>query len=346
MKYNISIANEVINLYSAKQIAENKYDLVMSLNKMRYNLFKPEFDYSNQLKKYADIIKKDSVSYKYNSNKKLFTKITDSDEEEIYNLSTKMIDSVSCDQSDIPTAILIGGQPGSGKTEIVNKTIREFYKEDKTIVLLDLDIYRSLYKNYLSILINNSDLYSILTNNSIGRIAERLSNYVISKKCNFIFEGTMGKYPYTLELLKQSQAKYNIVVKVMAVCREESILGIFERYIKQKKATNIGRLTTIEDHDSRYSNLLNVVSAIERENIEIEVYQRLNNSVNMVYKTSMKNNKYNSAESAIIEAREDSYNDCIISFNKRVDDIVREFTILNEEKKYNNILKKLQQMKK
>lgn len=345
MKNNVGLANEIITLYSAKMMDDGNYKAIIHLNKLRYDLYSNN-DYSNQFKIYASKIKDNFDNYVVNNTSISSFKNDEDNEKKIYDLSTKIVDDIGTSETSIPTAVLIGGQQGSGKTEIVRKTIQDFYKKNKHIVLLDLDIYRVLYKNYLGILINNSDLYSTITNNSIGKLAEKLSSYVISKKYNFIFEGTMGKYPYTLDLLKKSTIKYNIIVKVMAVCREESILGIFERYIELKKATNIGRLTTIEDHDSRYFNLPKVINEIEKDNIEVEIYQRLNDSINMVYKTSSPNNKYENAEKSIIEARKKSYNDCVISLNTRIDNVIREFKNLNEYKKYNKVLNELKYMKK
>ena len=340
MKNYISLINEVITLYSAKKMDEGDYDTILSLNKMRYDIYKSD-------NKCLDVIKdfiKDLNKYsKYLNENNFFTDTYD--EKEIYGLTIKMIDDVCNSDNDIPTAVFVGGQPGSGKSEIVNKTIKEFYEQDKKIVLLDLDIYRALYKNYFSLLVNSSNLYSNITNNAIGKLAEKLSEYVILKKYNFIFEGTMGKYPYTLELLKKSSEKYNVVVKIMAVCREESILSIFERYIESKKIINVGRLTTIDDHDVRYFNLLEVASIIENEGIEVEVYQRINSSIDMIYKSSNKN-KYKSVEHAIILARENSYNDCIVSFNNRIDNIFKEFKELGEIDKYKDELEKLKFMKK
>ena len=113
----------------------------------------------------------------------------------------------------------------------------------------------------------------------------------------------MGKSVYTLDLLQKYKVDYDIVARLLAVSREESLLSIFERYIEMKKAMGIGRMTIIESHNKKYNNFLNIEGTLERRGVE--VFERSEDIVNpnMTYKTSGKNGRYNSVVEALIRGR-------------------------------------------
>ena len=106
-------------------------------------------------------------------------------------------------------------------------------------------------------------------------------------------------------LLQKYKVDYDIVARLLAVSREESLLSIFERYIEMKKAMGIGRMTTIESHNKKYNNFLNIAGTLERRGVEVEVFERSEDIVNpnMTYKTSGKNSRYNSVVEALIRGR-------------------------------------------
>ncbi len=174
---------------------------------------------------------------------------------------------------------------------------------NKDLIVFDLDMYRGLYKKSFEIARRYPDLYSEITGKSAGKIMERLSAEVIENGYNFILEGTMGKSVYTLDLLQKYKVDYDIVARLLAVSREESLLSIFERYIEMKKAMGIGRMTTIESHNKKYNNFLNIAGTLERRGVE--VFERSKDIVNpnMTYKTSGKNGRYNSVVEALIRGR-------------------------------------------
>lgn len=134
-----------------------------------------------------------------------------------------------------PIAIFTGGQPGAGKTALLLRTKSKFEKLKKDVLLFDLDSYRNYSKNCEEIAINYPEHYSYVTGKIAGKIMERLSKKAIIEGYNFILEGTMGKSIYTLDMLQEMQADYNVIVKLIAVSQEESLLSIFERYINMKK---------------------------------------------------------------------------------------------------------------
>lgn len=242
-----------------------------------------------------------------------------------------------------PTAIFIGGQPGAGKSALVIKTKKEFLETQKDIIIFDLDMYRGLYKNSIEIAKKYPNLYSEITGKVAGRILEKMSTEAIQNGYNFIIEGTMGKPVYTLDVLQKSSREYNIIVKTLAVSKEESLLSIHERYIEMKKSMGIGRMTKIENHNSKYDNFTNVVDSIECSGIEVEVYERSNGieDPKMIYKTSSKNNIYSCANEAIIKGRQNSSRICKNNSSQRLESIKEDIKNFGEEEKYKEQIEKL-----
>ena len=235
-----------------------------------------------------------------------------------------------------PTAIFTGGQPGAGKSSIILKTKQEFVKQNKDLIVFDLDIYRGFYKNSIEIAKKYPELYSEITGKASGRVMEMLSEEAIKKGYDFILEGTMGKSVYTLDVLKKYRDDYNIIARLMAVSKEESLLSIFERYIEMKKNMGIGRLTQIESHNKKYSNFTNVATTLETRGVEVEVHERSEDISNpkLIYKTSNKNNTYSSVLEAIIMGRSNSHKQCMLTAGKRLESIKKDLIQLSEQDKY------------
>ena len=216
------------------------------------------------------------------------------------------------------------------------KTKKEFLEMNKDLIVFDLDMYRGLYKKSFEIARRYPDLYSEITGKSAGKIMERLSAEAIENGYNFILEGTMGKSVYTLDLLQKYKVDYDIVARLLAVSREESLLSIFERYIEMKKAMGIGRMTTIESHNKKYNNFLNIAGTLERRGVEVEVFERSEDIVNpnMTYKTSGKNSRYNSVVEALIRGRNNSSKICMNNAIQRLESIKSDLQEFGEEDKY------------
>lgn len=267
---------------------------------------------------------------------KRYYSITNEEFEEMYLQARKITFANYIPTYGRPIAIFTGGQPGAGKSGIVLKTKREFLEMNKDLIVFDLDMYRGLYKKSFEIARRYPDLYSEITGKPAGKIMERLSAEAIKNGYNFILEGTMGKSVYTLDLLQNYKVDYNVIARLLAVSREESLLSIFERYIEMKKAMGIGRMTTIESHDKKYNNFLNIAGTLETRGVEVEVFERSEDIANpkMTYKTSAKNNRYNSVVEALIRGRNNSSRICMNNAIRRLECIKNNLQEFGEKDKY------------
>ncbi len=230
-----------------------------------------------------------------------------------------------------PTAIITGGQPGSGKTTgLVVATCKEY----ENLVVLDMDHYRGFLEKSVEIAKQYPELYQEITGIYASKILERLSKDTINEGYNFILEGTMGKSVYTIDLLQQMKADYRIVAKILAVSREESLFSIFERYLEMKKSIGIGRLTDVESHDIRYANLPKIAGTLENRGIEVEVYERTENigGLNLLYKTNG-SSLCKSVNDAITIGRNRSRNNWKGTANERLSAIKAKLEVLEDNPK-------------
>lgn len=245
---------------------------------------------------------------------KLKYALSEDEFEEMYDQAKKLIIGDCKPSKGTPTAIVTGGQPGAGKIGLVLKSKREVLSNGEQTVVIDSDIYRGLYKNSMEIAEKYPELYSEITDKATGKITNRLLNELIQGGYNFIFEGTMGKINI-IDSLKSAPKKYNIIARLMATSREESLLSVFERYIVMIQNMGIGRYATIEAHDSRYESFTEVSKLLEGKGVEVEVYERSKSIEDiaypiLIYKTSSKENNYSSVEEALSEGRKRSFERC------------------------------------
>ena len=254
--------------------------------------------------------------------------------QEMYRQAKELIIGNCQPSKTIPTAIVTGGQPGAGKIGLVLKSKRDLSNIGEDVVVIDSDIYRGLYKNSMEIAEKHPELYSEITDKATGRITKMLLSEMMEKGYNFIFEGTMGKINI-IESLKEAPVKFNVIARLIATSREESLLSVFERYILMIQNMGIGRFATIKAHDSRYESFTEIAQLLESKDVEVEVYERSESYETigepiLLYKTSSKENKYQSVQEALREGRKISFERCRDNIPARLKAINEDLEILNE----------------
>lgn len=323
----IGLSLETLSIYLAYVVENNLPFNIIELRDIRQELYFKNFNMVYYvLNNYSKIIKNNNMITKPCSNKKVendFTKMLDNSRKYLIN---------EMRTAETPIAILTGGQQGSGKTNLILSSLEKFKRN--SVAILDLDAYRGFYKNCFSLMKSCPNHYAEIINKDAGKIMEVLTMELINKKYNFIFEGTLGKSAYTLDLLLDSKIEYRIIIKIMAVCREESLLSIFERYLESYKECGIGRLTTIKSHDATYYKFTERIKNISEKNIIIEVYCKSRESFKpvLIYKTGSKNNLNENAYDALVYGRNKSYNEYQKSFSERLTNINKQAIKIKENK--------------
>jgi adenylate kinase family enzyme len=153
-----------------------------------------------------------------------------------------------CSISPVPTAVLLGGQPASGKSALTDRVLQVHLPDSFLVVNGDMfrnyhPEYDELKKNELTFSRNTQIFSDVFTEELIGEACRQ--------KFNIIIEGTMRNpdVPFnTARLLKQSG--FRVEVYAIAAPSLFTRLGIFNRYQKEVEREGYGRLADVEAHDA------------------------------------------------------------------------------------------------
>lgn len=161
-----------------------------------------------------------------------------------------------------PRAIILGGQPGAGKSRALDTSAADF--PGRNVVILNGDDYRRWHPLSNEILDTDEENYARLTDPDVREWTRRLLDEAVKERLNIVFESTMrSPEPITTTLVNLRKAGYLVTARVMAVHRFESITGIFRRYEQQKADIGHGRMAPLSVHDEAYTGLLNTLDSIQ-----------------------------------------------------------------------------------
>lgn len=199
--------------------------------------------------------------------------------------------------SENPLVVILGGQPGSGKS-VLTEYIQ--IESRNNFFVIDGDYIRTFHPHWIYLLKNLEDSAPNLTQNDSNKWVEKLRNDAIKSRTNIIIEGTMrnSEVPLnTARLFKNSG--YRVEAHILAVPKSISILGIYERYEIQKSTQGYGRFSPIPIHDQAYNGIPKSIDILENRNIldGIFIYGRrhfdnLNVKLVTIYKNFLENKKW------------------------------------------------------
>lgn len=177
-----------------------------------------------------------------------------------------------------PIAVFIVGQPGAGKSTIINSL-----ENKDQFIFIDADQYRNLYDDVNNL--KNKDIYEYL--NQSGKVSGKTVEYLIdefsNQKYNLLIEGTLRNPDvpvHTAELLNNKG--YTSNMNVMAVKPEESKLSTIDRYLTlEEQKINIDKDTLARPvdpkiHDTIAKNLPENLKKVAESNQfnTISIYTR------------------------------------------------------------------------
>ncbi|WP_167237011.1 zeta toxin family protein [Massilia genomosp. 1] len=163
-----------------------------------------------------------------------------------------------------PMAIITGGQPGSGKSNLTAEAKQEFATQGG-YVLVDPNELRLNHPAYFELMSENDREAADLTHSDASTWAKRLTSDAIEGRRNLIIDQTSKNADALLALTTRlSEAGYHVELRVMAVNPELSYLRTLLRYEGQKAQEGMGRFVPKNVHDDAYEGLPGSVEAVER----------------------------------------------------------------------------------
>jgi len=215
-----------------------------------------------------------------------------------------------------PVMTLVGGQPGSGKTEmLINNNIEDENGnqidndiEDENTVVMSIDDLAEIHPRGDQIKVECPELFSEVTLKA-GRLwRNAIYAKVVDEKFNGKTEMIVQDKENDYKLIeKLKERDFKVIVKIMATSLKLSSYFVYKRYEEQLK------------YNMQYPKLPNAISSYERIPESIGVIEEKGNADDVciyiqsgnyksrqVYSSKNKtntNNKYISAKEALIEER-------------------------------------------
>ncbi|NJL70871.1 MAG: AAA family ATPase [Candidatus Competibacteraceae bacterium] len=174
-----------------------------------------------------------------------------------------------------PRVIITGGQPGSGKSKLLEISKEQF--PDGNVVVINGDDLRNYHPRRQQIQKEDDKKFAEKTDPDSREWTRKLFDRAIETKRNIVFESTMreaGPISKTMERLRKDG--YHLTAKVVATHERMSTTGIFRRYEEQKAEKGYGRWSELSSHDAGYEGMPKTVGYIEKHGLvdQLEVYNR------------------------------------------------------------------------
>ncbi|KAE8420458.1 zeta toxin-domain-containing protein [Aspergillus pseudocaelatus] len=162
---------------------------------------------------------------------------------------------------DQPMAILLGGQPGAGKSRLASAAMKDL---GGNAVKVDADELRQFHPRYIDLMRENDLTASDRIHPDAGPWAVKLTRAAITARRNLVIDGTMRNADDLVALCRSfREAGYYIEARVMAVSRLVSRLSIHERYEHQRQAIGFGRWVSCNHHDAAFAGVPLTVERLE-----------------------------------------------------------------------------------
>ena len=146
-----------------------------------------------------------------------------------------------------PTAILLAGQPGAGKTGLSSMLVKMFQND---VYLINADEYRRYHPNYQNLYRQYGADSVQMTGAFSGAVTERLIQEASGHKINLIIEGTgrTTEVPHRTAALLMEKG-YQVELAVMATRPELSLCSTLLRFYEMNEGGTVPRATAASAHD-------------------------------------------------------------------------------------------------
>lgn len=220
--------------------------------------------------------------------------LTEAERDRIYVREIRPTFLEAVDRSPAPTAIIVGGQPGSGKTAVM----REVNTRLETAAVLisgdDMREFHPYWKNHA----RHDPTAAQATQNDAGLWYLRLYREAMQSEKNIIFETSM-RNPLAVQALaaELKTIGYRVETVVLAVDREKSRLATLRRYAEQLANNDIPRFVPGKYHDEAYANLRSSLRAIDQAKA-VDQIQIVTHAGSVVYVNELVDGQWKNAPRA------------------------------------------------
>jgi predicted ABC-type ATPase len=164
-------------------------------------------------------------------------------------------------------AIILGGQPGAGKSELISPAEKELRASGWTIVINGDDL-RSFHPKYEELQRSNPEEAAQLTNLDSGLWVEKLIAEGIARRVNLVIESTLRSPDVFVKTSAALRSQgFAVQVRALAVNERASWQGVHLRYEEMISRGALPRFTLRSAHDAAVTGMLETFEKIECEGL-------------------------------------------------------------------------------
>jgi UDP-N-acetylglucosamine kinase len=189
-----------------------------------------------------------------------------------------------------PVLIIVGGQPGAGKSRAQDTIIEQLGRRQAVVV--DADDLRPYHPRYDSLALEDDITAAARTHPAASQWVDMALSYTIEQRYDIVYSTTMNSPEGTAARIAQArQAGYHVQAVIVGIHGARSRLGILDRYQSGHEMNGYGRYVPAEIHQRAYPGLLATADRIDREHLVDAVHVFLR-SGEQVYHNSVHDGRW------------------------------------------------------
>lgn len=157
-----------------------------------------------------------------------------------------------------PTAVVLGGQPASGKSNLISWCVGRYFP-DGNVCVVNGDEFRAAHPRSDEIHRLHEDMYAEITDQDVRTWTRDVLESCIQGGYNIVFEGTMRTDAVCETARRMHELGYTVVAGIMAVPYHVSFMSIYLRYLSEVKSCGHGRQVSLKSHDLAYAGMPDTV---------------------------------------------------------------------------------------
>lgn len=204
------------------------------------------------------------------------------DKNELSEVAQELIEAklYQTERQERPTAILLAGQSGAGKST-VSHDLRQALQARGGYIAVDADHLRH-HLPYVEDMDRADVDFSAHTQQDAGALANAIKDEAIKNRRNLVVDGTLRDSDAAFELAKTLRENgYRVELHAMAVNEQISYERATMRYERDRAAGKPARYVPKDWHDRSYAGMADSVRRLEYSGAvdRVSVYDRLGNVV-------------------------------------------------------------------
>jgi len=167
--------------------------------------------------------------------------------------------------SDAPVMVMVGGQPGAGKSRSI-ASVRLDLEKRGGVMEIAADDLRKFHPKHDALMRADDRTAASFTHADASLWAEKAERFARSQRMNVLLEGTMKTPENTAtKIAEYRQDGYFVEARVIAATAMTSWQGAVSRYEQQKAIAGAGRWCPKEVHDAAVAGVSATVRKLEEE---------------------------------------------------------------------------------